>query len=237
MDWSRLRCDHDRGWIDIDHGTGRNGDYHRHGALGRWLHFVAAALALCIPGPAPKPFLAFSHSSTSRIVWSGGNILSLEVSTRDFASHAACVPTAMHASIFTLCSPTRKSSWRYLPVWNLAGSYWIQVGSCWILLCRKRTLQIYGSITSTAARSAMRSGSGSARRSGERNCLRACNFWLIDSPNSTVDPHLRSCRLSRICSHSENFIPHRYEIHRLRQSSQTKIARLAAREPRVWPLV
>jgi hypothetical protein len=37
----------------------------------------------------------------------------------------------MHASIFTLFSPTRKFSWRYLPVWNLAGSY---LDSSWILL-------------------------------------------------------------------------------------------------------
>jgi hypothetical protein len=145
----------------------------------------------------------------------------------------------MQASIFTLFSPTRKSNWRYLPVWNLAGSYWIQVGFCWILLCRKRTPQIYGSMALTAARSAMRSESGFARRSGERpsSCLRACNCWLIDLRNSMVDPHLRSCRLSTICCRSENFIPHRCDVHRIRQSSQTKIARLAAREPRVWPLV
>jgi hypothetical protein len=35
------------------------------------------------------------------------------------------------ASIFTLFSPTRKSNWRYLPVWNLAGSY---LDRSWILL-------------------------------------------------------------------------------------------------------
>jgi hypothetical protein len=156
---------------------------------------------------------------------------------RDLTSDAASAPAAM--SIFTLFSPTRKSNWRYLPVWNPAGSYWIQVGSCWILLCRKRTPQIYGSIISTAARSAMRSGNGFARRSGERlkNCLRVCNCWLIDLPNSMVDPHLRSCRLSRTCSHGENFNPHRYDVRRIRQSSQTKFARLAARETRVWPLI
>jgi len=37
----------------------------------------------------------------------------------------------MRASIFTLFSPTRKSSWHYLPVWNLAGSY---LDRSWILL-------------------------------------------------------------------------------------------------------
>jgi hypothetical protein len=119
------------------------------------------------------------------------------------------------------------------------GAIWIEVGSCWILLCRKRTPQIYRLITSTAARSAMRSGSGFARRSGERlqNSLRVCNCWLIDLPSSMVDPHLRSCRLSTICCRGENFIPRRYDVHHIRQSSQTKIARLAAREPRVWPFV
>jgi hypothetical protein len=40
-------------------------------------------------------------------------------------------PAAMHASIFTLFSPTLKSDWRNLPVWNLAGSY---LNSSWILL-------------------------------------------------------------------------------------------------------
>ena len=49
---------------------------------------------------------------------------------RNLTSHAASAP-AMHASIFTLFSPTRKSNWRYLPVWNLAGSL---LDPSWILL-------------------------------------------------------------------------------------------------------
>jgi hypothetical protein len=40
-----------------------------------------------------------------------------------------------------------------------------------------------------------------------------------------------------ICCRGENFIPRRYDVHRMRQSSQTQIARLAARKPWVWPLV
>jgi hypothetical protein len=54
------------------------------------------------------------------------------------------------------------------PFGTWQGAIEFQVGSCWISSCRKRTPQIYGSITSTAARSAMRSGSGFARRSGEK---------------------------------------------------------------------
>jgi hypothetical protein len=45
---------------------------------------------------------------------------------------------------------------------------------------------------------------------------------LIDLPSSMVDPRLRSCRLSTICCRGENFIPHRYDVHRIRQSYRPK---------------
>jgi hypothetical protein len=124
-----------------------------------------------------------------------------------------------------------KSIKRHLPVWNLIGSYLTRVGCCWILLCRKRTPQIYRSITCTAARSAMRSGSGFVRQLGKSllGSLHSCNYWSIDLPNSMVRQHPRSYPLSRICFRGENFIPQGYDGHRVRRISRDQIAATSSR--------
>ena len=181
---------------------------------------MAAVLALdFFTRSKPACGFALFNQPDFRIVWAGGKVLSPgECNTGFGGPNAPSAPAAMHAPTLLFLHQCGKSTKRHLPVWNLIGSYLIRVG-CWILLCRKRTPQIYGSITYTAARSAMRSGSGFVRHSSESplGSLHSCNCWSIDLPNSMVRQHPRSYPVSRICFRSEN--------HRTRARSRVTVFR------------
>ena len=114
----------------------KKGDHNNRSPLGRELHFVAAVLALRFLHPL-EASLRFPTSSTNSISGSNGpagKVLSPGECDAGFGGpNAPSAPAAMHALTLLFLHQCGKSIKRHLPVWNLIGSYLIQVGCCWIL--------------------------------------------------------------------------------------------------------